>query len=573
MRKVLVAVVGACLLAFCLFAQVAQAKSIKVCPPTGSQRNCQSYDTIQDAIDKAPAGSVISLTNDIYTEAGITIEGKDLTLRGQDPQKTIIQASPIPCQPVDKDGKPLENASPQRVLSVSNANSTGTVRLENLTIRHGCLTSKSESAAGAGIWSAGNLSLNRVVVMSNTIFYSGQDLPALGAGVYSLGGLEVENSSFLTNTLLTNGRFGFGGAIFSNGGARVVNSTFGFNQLGGCYEPAGPADRPGEYSGASIFSKAGVTAIYNTFFRNINYVGGGGFDPGTNATVINNLQISDILIPAIFCPFFDDEANVTPQIGPGTPGGLDPTCVKLSELRTDYPVPVFRQSKDSCGIDAAVCIAGINVDQVGDARNLGNGCDLGATEMGMSFMPSIFVPDPRPELKVVDISVEPAPANSVEKWVIKVVVENIGVQPARRDFWVDLYINPVSAPPNMAGTLWTDLCRTAGCTGDLGISWKVRTRLLPGERLTLTSRRMEDQFIWLDKTNWEGRFNTASAEMWAYVDSWNGKGNPSGWVEEVFEDNNRYGPEQFGGLQTAAEAAGSSAMFPSIVSDRPVDQE
>ena len=54
MRKVLIAVFVAGLLAFCAFTQTAQAQAIEVCPPTGNLLDCNSYTKISDAVTDAP---------------------------------------------------------------------------------------------------------------------------------------------------------------------------------------------------------------------------------------------------------------------------------------------------------------------------------------------------------------------------------------------------------------------------------------------------------------------------------------------------------------------------------------
>ena len=129
------------------------------------------------------------------------------------------------------------------------------------------------------------------------------------------------------------------------------------------------------------------------------------------------------------------------------------------------------------------------------------------------------------DLSVVAINIKPqGELNSTTPVVLEVVIQNTGLAEAKRDFWVDLFINPRSEPPNQAGTVWSDLCRSAGCVNDLGISWYVTTNLLPGEKLTLTSRRMDDPYIYLPKTHWNNTLNAGDVTMWAYVDSWNGRG-------------------------------------------------
>jgi hypothetical protein len=563
MRKVLVAVLGACVLAFCVSAQAVHAETIKVCPPTGDQQTCSPYGSIQEAINNAAPNSVISLTNGVYTEAGIVIDGKDLTIRGEEPRKTIIQASPVPCKPVDKEGNPVDTP-PQRVLWASNA----AVTVENVTIQNGCLTYGSGTMAGAGIWSLGRLSLYRVIVISNTIVYTGTDKVPMGGGVYNLGLLEIDSSTFLTNTIFTYGDEARGAGVYSHGGIEVVNSTFSKNVVLGC-EPTPPV----HYDGSAIYSKYDLEGAYNTIAYNQAGVGGEALSSG-GAMRLNNSLIHENGIggTGFFC--LNKVPNSEQFSAAGETGNTDLSDVRLSDLLTTTVVPVYRQLDGSSGIDTGVCLYDVAVDQVGDTRNAGNGCDLGAMERGVTYLPKLIVQPQLPDLRVVSINVKPqGPLNSATPAVIEVVIENTGLAPAQRGFWVDLFINPRSTPPNQAGTVWSDLCRSANCTNDLGISWKVTTNLLPTERLTLTSLRMGDPYIWLPGTNWNGTLNAGDVNMWAYVDSWNGRGNTIGWVAEIDETNNQRGPEYRSVAVGQPQYPFSAAQFPAVVSDRPANDE
>ncbi len=574
MRKVLVAVVGACVLAFCLFVQVAQANSIKVCPPAGSQLNCRQFSSIQEAINKAAPNSVISLTNGIYTEAGIVIDGKDLTIRGQEPRNTVIQASPVPCQPVDSAGRPVDGP-PQRVLWTSNA----AVRVENVTIQHGCLEGDSGSAAGAGIWSLGKLSLYRVIVISNTIAYTGTDLAAVGGGVYNLGLLKVDSSTFLSNSVFTAGPVARGAGIYSNGSLDVVNSTFSYNIVNGCVEDS--LDTPGVpivlplYQGSAIFGNDELAGGYNTIVYNMAGVGGQAVEQEQAAQLTNDLFYENGVTGIVFsCSESPGNKGKTQVPVQPDPVNSDLPNLKLSELLMTTTVPVYRQLDGSSGIDAGSCRADVRVDQVGDARAAGTNCDLGSMERGMTYLPSLVVQPKLADLRVAAINIKSqGPLNSTTPVVIEVVVENTGLVEAKRGFWIDLFINPRSVPPNQAGTVWSDLCRSANCLNDLGISWKVTTNLLPGEKLTLTSRRMEDPYIWLPTTNWNGTLNAGDVNMWAFVDSWNGSGNTIGWVEEIDETNNQRGPEYRNVAVGQPQFPFSAAQFPAVVSDRPANNE
>jgi hypothetical protein len=60
----------------------------------------------------------------------------------------------------------------------------------------------------------------------------------------------------------------------------------------------------------------------------------------------------------------------------------------------------------------------------------------------------------------------------------QVIIANIGNTPVVDDFWVDLYVNPRTAPTRV-NQIWPDLA-------DQGLVWGVTADLRPGDVLTLT---------------------------------------------------------------------------------------
>jgi hypothetical protein len=579
MRKVLVAVIGACVLAFCVSAQAVHAESIKVCPPPQNQRSCPSYGSIKAAIEAVGPTSYISLTNGVYTEAGIVIANKNVTIRGQDPQETIIQAALTPCgvqkaEPVDSANNPEIH---DRVFKISG--DAVVVNMENLTIRHGCLREDSGSVAGGGIWSSATLSLKRVVVESNAITSTNASAIPMGGGVYSKGTLLVDSSTFLTNTIaVINGTRAYGGGVYSNGYTRIANSTIGRNLILDLRVEGDEILPVGEFIGGGIYSDGLLEAQYNTVVFNQAAVDGGGIGSSRSSVLANNLFFGNVASAG------SDYSCLNPsQAQSAAPGAAAVSgCsnpqpiidVRLAPLTRDTIVPVYPVLAESQSIDAGVCLPYVRADQLGAPRAAGNSCDLGSLERGATYLPTLIVQPQLPDLRVVAINVKPeGPINSATPVVIEVVIENVGLTEARRGFWVDLYINPRSTPPNQAGTVWSDLCRSASCTNDLGISWKVATNLLPTERLTLTSRRMEDPYIWLPSTNWNGTLNAGDVNMWAFVDSWDGADNPIGWVAEIDETNNRTGPVYRSVAVGQPQYPLSAAQFPAIVSDRPANNE
>lgn len=568
MRKVLIAVFGACVLALCLSAQAAHAQgSVTLCTADTAPTQCSGYGKIQEAVDatksmKASTNFLIKLTNGTYTEnivIGEELTGNHYTIRGQDPQATILQADTVECIPA------VAAKSDKRVLKIIGP----AVRLEKLTIQHGCVRDEGTAVAGAGVWSSGALELWRVVVLTNTAEYYGTDsVPAMGGGIYSSGALDIDSSTFANNKAVTWGRRAYGGAIYSIGATRLVNSTITHNVA------ISRSNDEADTAGGGIYAERSLDAAFNTIVYNESGLIGGGLigigDPELAGNLFfgnNGLGTND---PS---KEFVCRAGA-PQAGTPKCRVTYPRYVNLGPLRYDYTVPLYRPLQDSATIDSANCIPIIQVDQVGDKRGAGNNCDMGASENGMAYMPSLVVQPPMADLSVVAINIKPqGELNSTTPVVLEVVLQNTGMAEAKRGFWVDLFINPISEPPNQAGTVWSDLCRSAGCVNDLGISWYVTTNLLQGEKLTLTSQRMTDPYIYLPKTHWNNMLNAGDVTMWAYVDSWNGRNVPWGWVGEIIETNNRGGPLSASVPVGKPQYPFSAAQFPAIESDRPANNE
>lgn len=113
---------------------------------------------------------------------------------------------------------------------------------------------------------------------------------------------------------------------------------------------------------------------------------------------------------------------------------------------------------------------------------------------------------------------------------ITATVKNDGTAPASA-FWVDLYINPSSAPTT-TNQAWNTLCGLNPC---YGIAWYVPNGLAPGQSITLTSTAGSYA---VGSTRWNGSFASGTSDIYLYVDSW----NPDvafGAVAEASETNNR----------------------------------
>ena len=231
MRKVLVAVFTACLLALVLSTQVAFAQDVTVCPP-GSEAGCDSYSKIQEAIDKALPNSVITIPAGVRTEEGIDIIDKDLTIRGAGAGNTIVQAATSRCGVQD------------RVFTIS----ASRVKLQDLTIQNGCIAYPAQPGAGGGIWNSGSLTLQRVIVRNNMVAYNeqvplNQTVPItwtpMGGGIYSVGSLIIASSTITENLVTSTADKALGGGIYNNGNAHILNTTISENDAVGRREGGG----------------------------------------------------------------------------------------------------------------------------------------------------------------------------------------------------------------------------------------------------------------------------------------------------------------------------------------------
>jgi uncharacterized repeat protein (TIGR01451 family) len=129
-------------------------------------------------------------------------------------------------------------------------------------------------------------------------------------------------------------------------------------------------------------------------------------------------------------------------------------------------------------------------------------------------------------LSVIDIGfldgTDPAQG---EAYDVYVVVSNIGTEPVTGDFWVDLYLNPISTPtPNRP---WQSLSQSGvqgvnNCPEDpmcYGRAWRVTRNLAPSEVFTLTTQMPVDERY--DRWPAGGApYASRHSPIMALVDSW-----------------------------------------------------
>lgn len=136
-----------------IFLALALALSLLRATPANVISNRTSgavHSTVQQAHDAAHAGDVLLVYPGEHLEWGITITNS-ITLMGGDPATTILQAWPSPSGAVD------------RVMQIHAGEQT--VRVANLTFRHGARTNWWNGDAGGGLWVGSG-----AVTISNCVF-------------------------------------------------------------------------------------------------------------------------------------------------------------------------------------------------------------------------------------------------------------------------------------------------------------------------------------------------------------------------------------------------------------------
>lgn len=141
-------------------------------------------------------------------------------------------------------------------------------------------------------------------------------------------------------------------------------------------------------------------------------------------------------------------------------------------------------------------------------------------------------------LRIIDIGfVGGAVPSQGETYHVYVVASNTGTQAVTEDFWVDLYLNPVTTPE--LNQPWQTLSQSGAqgvnqCANDptcYGRAWQVTGDLLPGAVITLTTQMPVDQRY--DRWPAEGApYAGRHSPIMALVDSW---GAPS--YGAIYENN------------------------------------
>jgi len=222
------------------------------------------YSTIQAALDDPDLdnGAILEILDPTHTEAGIVVDNT-ITIRGLSAERTVIQAHEQPGQ------------APERIFLIE---PEATIRLENLTIRHGKPSNAAE--CGGAIMNHGTLVLTQVVVRDNTA--------NSGGGICNSGTLTLINSSVSHNTADGDGPEGYtcgagGGIKCERGTLTLVNSLVNGNES----VDADPFREVGVGGGVHVACNCSATFTNSTISGNKSVKLGGGIFVHGDLTLVN----------------------------------------------------------------------------------------------------------------------------------------------------------------------------------------------------------------------------------------------------------------------------------------------
>jgi hypothetical protein len=333
-------------------------------PPGGDQ-------TVENTSDDG-AGSLRQALADVAGGGTIVF---DASLAGQ--TITLSSAALV----IDKDvtidatgapGLSISGDDAHQVLSVAFGT---TVEIRGVTIRQG-----NSDSYGGGIANAGDLTLKNTTVTENSAADSG-------------GGIDNEGTLTLVDSALTNNTSGlFGGGISNDGGVvNLFNSTVSGNVAQGSNAGADGGGGIDQYSDGSMTIKYSTIAnnrAPNVAGRDGVWVESGTLDIQSSIVASNGVDTN--------------AANCSIDGGTLTPAGVniadDDSCSSFSMENTDPkldaladndgPSPTHALLSGSPAIDAipqgsADCgVSPFDQDQRGKLRPQGDGCDVGAFELG-----------------------------------------------------------------------------------------------------------------------------------------------------------------------------------------------
>jgi hypothetical protein len=141
--------------------------------------------------------------------------------------------------------------------------------------------------------------------------------------------------------------------------------------------------------------------------------------------------------------------------------------------------------------------------------------------------------EPTPDLEVVSITVVPANPVAEEPAEVQVAIRNSGSADITRSFWVDLYVDPETAPEGGIG--WPEV-------SEFGASWRVYG-IQAGQTIVLSTLSPNDPLNpGQNYSNFSGFPFEGQSILYAQVDAYGEEGDAEGAIAETNEENNIAGP-------------------------------
>ena len=262
--------------------------------------NCSLRDAITAANAIQFASGVTASTN-ITFEPSVFGTAQTITLaNGVLPLASNISiAGPTTGSGVTQSN--LLTVSGNQVSGVFSVNSGVTVALSQLVITKGATTG---NVGGAGIYNAGNLTVNLSTISGNEA--SATSGTTGGGGIVNTGTLTLSNSTVSGNSTVSSDEAG-GGGISNYGALTVSNSTIASNTAS--------VTSGTEAGGGGIYSTSGTVVISNsTITANSATIGGGLGIAGGTLTAINNIVAGNMAPDGADCYAVDGTScNVSPR--------------------------------------------------------------------------------------------------------------------------------------------------------------------------------------------------------------------------------------------------------------------